>query len=72
MTQQYEIVIRGHLPPQWLAAFEGLEVHFLPDGDTCIAGSLPDQSALYGLLMRLRDFGLTLVSVNPVQPNEET
>ncbi len=67
MSQQYEIVIRGHLPGQWITFFEDMEVTCLPDGNTRIAGSLPDQSALYGLLMRLRDLGLTLISVNPVQ-----
>ncbi len=72
MSQQYEIVIRGHLPPHWKTAFEGLEVLCLPDGNTLITGSLPDQSALYGLLMRLRDFGLHLVSVKSVDPKEES
>lgn len=64
MSQRYEIVIHGLLPPQWNITFEGLEVCDLENGNTCIAGSIPDQSALYGLLMRLRDFGLTLISVN--------
>ncbi len=67
MRQQYEIVIQGHLPPQWLTVFEGMEVQCLPDGNTRIAGSLPDQSALYGLLMRLRDFGLTLISLRQIK-----
>ena len=64
MDQRYEIVIRGHLTPQWAAVFECLEVTCLPDGNTLIAGCLPDQTALYGLLMRLRDLGLILVSVS--------
>ncbi len=42
-----------------------MEATCLPDGNTRITGSVPDQSALYGLLMRLRDLGITLVSVNP-------
>ncbi len=71
MNQQYEIVIHGHLTSQWLMMFEGMEMDCLPDGNTRIAGSLPDQSSLYGLLMRLRDFGLALVSVNPVVSKEE-
>lgn len=71
MNQMYEIVIRGHLPPQWTSEFENLEIASLPDGTTRISGSLPDQSALYGLLMRLRDFGLSLVSVNTVESKEE-
>ncbi len=63
MNQRYEIIIRGHLTPQWEEVFNGMEVACLPDGSTCIAGLLPDQSALYGLLMRLRDLGVTLISV---------
>ena len=70
MDQKYEIVIRGHLPPHWIVAFEGMEIHSQLDGNTCIAGSLPDQSALYGLIMRLRDLGINLVSVNAVDRKE--
>ncbi len=71
MSQQYEIVVHDRLPPQWAIAFEGMEVAYLPDGNTCITGSLPDQSALYGLMMRLRDLGVKLVSVNPVEAKDE-
>ena len=70
LNQRYEIVIREHLQPAWAAAFAGMRVTCLPDGNTRIAGSLPDQAALYGLLMRLRDFGLALVSVNTVHMEE--
>lgn len=71
MNQRYEIVILGYLPNQWGIVFEGMDVACLPDGNTHITGSLPDQSALYGLLMRLRDFGLTLISVNLIDILEE-
>lgn len=64
MSQRYEIVIFEHLPDQWISVFEGMQVQVLPDGKTHLTGSMADQSALYGLLMRLRDFGLTLISVN--------
>ena len=70
MSQQYEIVIIGYLPPQWIIVFEGMEVQCLPDGNTRIAGTIPDQSALYGLLMRLRDFGLTLISLRQIKEEE--
>ncbi len=66
MNQRYEIIIRGHLTAQWAAIFDGMEIICLEDGSTCITGDLPDQSALYGLLMRLRDLGVTLLSVNSV------
>ncbi len=71
MSQQVEIVVHGHLTSQWSALFDSLEVNCLPDGTTRIVGSLPDQTALYGLLMQLRDFGLSLVSVNAVNPQEK-
>jgi hypothetical protein len=65
METYYEIRVRGHLSPEWGAVFEGMEIVCLEDGDTALTGPLPDQSALYGFLLRLRDLGLTLVSVNP-------
>lgn len=63
MKQHFEITIRGHLTPEWTAVFDGMEVICLADGNTLITGVLPDQAALYGLLMQLRDLGLTLISV---------
>ncbi len=71
MLQPYEIVIHGHLTSQWSIIFDGMEVTCLPDGNTRLTGSLPDQSALYGLLMSLRDLGIQLVSVNLLKPKEE-
>ncbi len=71
MDQRYEIVIRGRLTPQWAAIFDGMQITCLPGGNTLIAGDLPDQSALYGLLMRFRDLGLTLVSLKTVDLSEE-
>ncbi len=65
MDIRYEIRIHGHLSPEWTTVFDGMEINCLPDGDTTLTGPLPDQSALYGILLRLRDLGLTLVSVNP-------
>jgi hypothetical protein len=71
MHKQYEIVIRGHLTLQWSVMFDGMEITCLPDGNTCITGSLPDQSALYGLMNHLRDLGITLIRVNLVEPKGE-
>ncbi len=70
MNQRYEIIIRGHLTAQWAAIFDGMEITCLEDGNTCITGDLPDQSALYGLLMRLRDLGMTLLSVSSIDRKE--
>ncbi len=66
MDIRYEIRVRGHLSPEWTAVFEGMEITCLPNGDTTLTGLLPDQAALYGTLLRLRDLGMTLVSINPV------
>lgn len=63
MNQHFEITIRGHLTPEWAEVFDEMEVICLPDSNTLITGVLPDQTALYGLLMQLRDLGITLISV---------
>lgn len=64
---EYEIVVRGRLDsPLWQELFEGLAVTVNKSGDTVIRAALPDQAALYGLLSRLRDFAVPLVSVNVV------
>jgi hypothetical protein len=65
MEPKFDIVIQGHIPPGWSAWLDGMEVVCLTDGTTCISGRIDDQSALFGLLLRLRDFGLNLVSINP-------
>jgi hypothetical protein len=63
MPEYYEIKIRGHLDPRWVEWFAGLKLTHL-DGDvTLISGALPDQSALHGLLERIRDLNLKLISV---------
>jgi hypothetical protein len=59
----YEIWVRGHLDTHWVACFEGVTVAYEPDGRTVLRGQL-DQAALHGLLARLRDLGLTLLSVS--------
>ena len=63
----YEIRIEGSLHPHWSEWFEGLEIRQLPGGATLIAGELPDQAALHGILMKIRDLGLVLVSVNRIE-----
>lgn len=60
----YQIRIQGHLDPEWAEWFGGLEISHLDDGGTLLDGELADQSALHGLLIRIRDLGLPLVSVN--------
>ena len=63
----YEIRIAGHLSETWKARFEGLGMRLDPDGETVLSGAL-DQAALHGVLVRIRDLGLRLVSVNRIGP----
>ena len=64
----YEIRVAGHLPPQWADWFEGLTISLEESGDTLLTGPVSDQAALHGLLKKVRDLGLSLVSVSPVEP----
>jgi hypothetical protein len=68
----YEIRIKGHLDKRWAAWFEGLTITLEEDGDTLLTGSVVDQAALHGLLKRVRDLGMPLVSVSPLEPGSST
>lgn len=61
----YEIHVEGQLPEQWMNWFDGLEIAVEND-QTRLSGPVIDQAALYGLLKKARDLGLTLVSVNRI------
>ena len=63
----YQIRIKGHLGSQWTDWFEGLTIKLEEDGDTLLTGPVVDQAALHGLLRKVRDLGLPLVSVSPLQ-----
>jgi hypothetical protein len=62
----YEIRVAGHLSANWTARFERLSMRHEPEGETVLSGSL-DQAALHGVLVRIRDLGLNLISVNRVE-----
>jgi hypothetical protein len=64
----YQIRIKGHLGPQWTDWFEGLTITLEEDGDTLLTGPVADQAALHGLLKKVRDLGMPLVSVSSVEP----
>ena len=66
----YQIRLKGHLDRQWIHWFEGLTITLEEDGNTLLAGPLTDQAALHGLLKKVRDLGMPLVSVGQVQFNE--
>ncbi len=61
----YEIRIKGHLNDQWVDWFDGLTITLTDDGNTVLSGAIIDQSALHGTLKKIRDLGLTLISVGP-------
>jgi hypothetical protein len=63
MPQYYEIKVKDHLDPRWSERFAGLELTHLEGNETLLSGSLADQAALHGLLERIRDLNLTLISV---------
>jgi hypothetical protein len=65
-TPTYQIRLQGHLGPQWSDWFEGLTITLLEDGETLLSGPVVDQPALHGLLKKVRDLGLPLLSVTRV------
>ena len=65
---QYEIRVTGHLGSRWAAWFDGLGLTTEDDGTTVIRGGLVDQAALHGLLQKLRDIGIPLVSLTRLDP----
>lgn len=63
MPEYYEIKVKGHLDQGWSEWFAGLQLAHLEGNETLLSGALPDQAALHGLLERIRDLNLTLISV---------
>ncbi len=65
----YQIRLKGHLDSQWTGWFGGLTITLERDGNTLLTGPVRDQAALHGLLKRVRDLGLPLISINPLEPD---
>ena len=65
-AQYYEIRLKGHLDDRWAEWFEGLAITLEENGNTLLSGPVTDQAALHGLLKKVRDVGLPLLSVNSV------
>jgi hypothetical protein len=63
----YQIRIKGHLGHQWAGWFEGMTITLEDNGDTFLTGPVIDQAALHGLLKRVRDIGLSLISLTQIQ-----
>ena len=71
---EYEIRVAGRLAPRWSAWFDGLTITTHDDGTTAIRGPVVDQAALHGLIQKLRDVGIPLISLTPLasDPTAET
>jgi hypothetical protein len=65
----YEIRLKGHLEARWREWFEGLVITLEENGDTLLTGPVIDQAALHGLMKKVRDLGMPLVSVRPLEPS---
>lgn len=70
MNSIYQIRVEGHLEQDWGDWFEGLTITLKDDGDTLLTGPIVDQAALFGLLKKVRDLGMPLLSVNCVEQEE--
>ena len=68
MVLHYQITVKEYLEDSWSEWFDGLTISHAADGTTTLAGLVRDQSALYGLIDRARDLGLTLVAVGQSAP----
>jgi hypothetical protein len=67
---RYEILIEEHLADHWSEWLEGMEMRYSPNNETILTGALADQAALFGVLMKLHNLGLTLVEVRRADPDE--
>ena len=65
----YQVRIKGALDREWVDWFDGMDITTTADGDTLLTGPVDDQAALHGLLRRVRDSGMSLVSVRPADPD---
>ena len=68
-SQLYEIRVASHLSANWATRFEGLSMRHEPEGKTVLSGML-DQAALHGVFVKIRNLGLYLISVNPIESAE--
>ena len=63
----YQIRVKSHLSSAWTDWFDGLSITLEDNGETLLTGAVIDQAALYGVLKKVRDLGMPLISVNPIQ-----
>ena len=70
MPAVYQITVKGHLDSQWSAWFDNMLITNEANGEAVLCGPLPDQSALYGVLAKMRNLGLPLLAVTTIAPDE--
>lgn len=68
LSMVYRITIKGHLGRQWTGWFEGLTITLADNGETHLTGPIVDQAALFGVLKKVRDLGMPLISASRVEP----
>lgn len=66
----FQIRIKGHLGHEWTDWFDGMAITLEDDGNTLLTGSVADQATLHGLIKKVRDLGMPLVSINSDLPNQ--
>lgn len=67
----YCIQVQGHLASEWADWFDGLTLRCHPDGATTLSGPIRDQAGLLGILLKVRDLRLSLISLNPIELNQD-
>ena len=70
MATEYHIRLRGHLADHWSAWFDNMTICNEPNGEAVLRGLLPDQAALHGVLIKIRDLGLPLLAITTVAMDE--
>ena len=68
----YQIMVQGHLEQNWSEWFDGLSIRNLPSGESILSGWIIDQAALHGILIKVRDLGLPLISLNHLSSDQKT
>jgi hypothetical protein len=68
----YQIVVKGHLDSEWSDWFEGLSITLVNSGETILTGPVVDQTALHGVLIKIRDLGLPLLSLTRIEMGRES
>jgi hypothetical protein len=70
ISDVYRITIKGHLDSEWSDWFDGLTIALVDNGETILTGPIVDQTALHGVLIKIRDLGLPLLGLSRVEPDE--